>query len=59
MDAIGIGQIVSGIGRGIALDRNGNYEKTRCAFEALVMGTGRKASVGQDELKWISKLSKT
>ena len=65
MDEVGIGQIVSGIGRGIALDRNGNYEKTRCAFDALVMGTGRRASVAsaanadQDELKWISKPSKT
>ena len=39
---IGIGQIVSGIGRGIALDRDRNYAKTQCAYEALVYGTGKK-----------------
>jgi 2,3-bisphosphoglycerate-independent phosphoglycerate mutase len=38
---IGIGKIVTGIGRGIALDRDGNYQKTRCAYEALVYGTGK------------------
>ena len=37
---IGVGQIVSGVGRGIALDRNGNYAKTRRAYEALVAGVG-------------------
>lgn len=40
---IGIGQIVSGVGRGIALDRDGNYAKTQRAFDALVFGIGRKA----------------
>ena len=39
--AIGNGQIVTGVGRGIALDRNGNYAKTRRAYEALVDGIGR------------------
>ena len=39
--AIGTGQIVTGVGRGIALDRNGNYAKTRRAYEALVDGIGR------------------
>ena len=43
VEAIGIGLIVTGIGRGIALDRDGNYNKTRRAYEALVYGTGRKA----------------
>ena len=42
MDEIGIGQIVSGVGRGIALDRDGNYAKTRRAFDAFVFGEGRK-----------------
>jgi 2,3-bisphosphoglycerate-independent phosphoglycerate mutase len=37
---IGIGEIVSGIGRGIALDRDGNYDKTKKAFEAFVLGIG-------------------
>ena len=37
---IGVGQIVSGVGRGIALDRNGNYAKTRRAYEAFVDGVG-------------------
>ena len=39
---IGIGQVVSGVGRGIALDRDGNYEKTRRAFDAFVLGIGKK-----------------
>jgi 2,3-bisphosphoglycerate-independent phosphoglycerate mutase len=38
---IGVGQIVTGMGRGIALDRDGDYAKTRRAYEALVLGTGR------------------
>lgn len=40
VDEIGLGQIVSAVGRGIALDRNGNYEKTQRAFDALVYGKG-------------------
>lgn len=43
IEEIGIGQIVTGVGRGIALDRDGNYAKTQRAFDALVFGTGRKA----------------
>ncbi len=39
---IGIGKIVTGIGRGIALDRDGNYEKTKKAFDAFVTGYGRQ-----------------
>jgi len=41
MSKIGIGQIVTGIGRGIALDRDGNYTKTQRAYDALVSGTGK------------------
>ncbi len=41
--AIGIGNIVTGIGRGIALDRDGNYHKTQKAYDALVKGVGRKS----------------
>lgn len=44
VEAIGVGQIVTGIGRGIALDRDGNYAKTRRAYEALVNGTGKKCA---------------
>ncbi len=43
MDEIGVGLIVSGIGRGIALDRDGNYAKTQRAFDAFVSGVGIKA----------------
>jgi 2,3-bisphosphoglycerate-independent phosphoglycerate mutase len=46
INEIGIGQIVSGVGRGIALDRDGNYAKTQTAFNALVFGKGRKAVLG-------------
>jgi len=42
IDTIGLGQVVSGVGRGIALDRDGNYAKTRRAYEAIVFGIGRK-----------------
>jgi 2,3-bisphosphoglycerate-independent phosphoglycerate mutase len=39
---IGVGQIVTGVGRGIALDRDGNYARTQRAYDALVFGTGIK-----------------
>ncbi len=42
LDEIGLGTVVTGVGRGIALDRDGNYAKTQRAFDALVTGTGRK-----------------
>ena len=35
---IGVGQIVTGMGRGIALDRDGNYDRTERAYNALVFG---------------------
>lgn len=41
MDEIGIGQVVTVIGRGIALDRDGNYAKIKKAYEAFVLGTGQ------------------
>jgi 2,3-bisphosphoglycerate-independent phosphoglycerate mutase len=41
MEAIGIGDIVTAVGRGIALDRDGNYAKIQRAFDALVFGKGR------------------
>jgi 2,3-bisphosphoglycerate-independent phosphoglycerate mutase len=43
--AIGIGKIVTGIGRGIALDRDGNYQKTQCAYNAVVHGIGKRQLV--------------
>jgi 2,3-bisphosphoglycerate-independent phosphoglycerate mutase len=44
VDEIGAGQIVTGIGRGIALDRDGNYQKTQRAYDALVDGNGMRVS---------------
>lgn len=41
VDQVGIGRIVTGIGRGIALDRDGNYHKTQKAYDALVHGLGK------------------
>lgn len=41
MAAIGVGRIVSCVGRGLALDRDGDYEKTRQTYDALVFGVGR------------------
>lgn len=40
MREIGIGEIVTAVGRGIALDRDGNYAKIRKAYEAMVLGQG-------------------
>ena len=37
----GRGQIVSGLGRGIALDRDRDYNRTRQAYDALVFGSGK------------------
>ena len=41
MEEIGIGQIATGVGRGIALDRDGNYAKIKRTYEAMILGTGR------------------
>lgn len=38
---IGIGEIVSGVGRSLALDRNEDYQKTQTAYNAFVFGKGR------------------
>ncbi len=40
LERIGRGQIADGVGRGIALDRDGNYEKVRRAYEAMTLGKG-------------------
>ena len=45
MNKIGLGQLATGMGRGIALDRDRNYDKIRRAFEAFVNGSGRKVPV--------------
>ena len=42
MEEIGVGQIVSGVGRGIELDRDGNYGKTKRAYDAFVFGIGKR-----------------
>ena len=41
IEEIGVGRIVSGVGRGIALDRDGNYAKTQRAYDAMVFGVGK------------------
>ncbi len=46
MQDIGAGQIVSGMGRAFALDRNGSYDKTQRAYDALVFGSGKKYTKG-------------
>jgi 2,3-bisphosphoglycerate-independent phosphoglycerate mutase len=43
IEQIGLGQIVSGVGRGLALDRDGNYQKIQKAYDALVFGRGRNS----------------
>jgi len=44
VEEIGVGWIVSGVGRGIALDRDGNYSKTKRAYDAFVFGVGTKCA---------------
>jgi 2,3-bisphosphoglycerate-independent phosphoglycerate mutase len=39
---IGVGQVVTGIGRAYALDRDGNYAKIKLAYDAFVSGVGKK-----------------
>jgi 2,3-bisphosphoglycerate-independent phosphoglycerate mutase len=40
LEAKGIGMIVSGVGRGVALDRDLNWAKVQTAYDSLVSGTG-------------------
>lgn len=40
LNAIGRGQVAGGVGRGIALDRDGNYDRVRRAYEGMVLGNG-------------------
>ncbi len=42
LSQLGIGQVATAVGRGIALDRDGNYDRTRRAFDALVNGVGKR-----------------
>jgi 2,3-bisphosphoglycerate-independent phosphoglycerate mutase len=42
----GAGRVASGMGRAIALDRDGNYDKTGRAYNALVFGEGKKYPAG-------------
>lgn len=37
---IGAGKVVGGVGRGLALDRDGNYDKVKKAYDAMVLGAG-------------------
>ena len=49
MNALGIGKIATGIGRGFALDRDGDYRKTKQAYDALAFGKGQKIPSGRIE----------
>lgn len=49
INKIGVGDLVSGVGRGLALDRDGNYDRTRRAYEALVLGAGLSVAIGERE----------
>ena len=45
---IGVGMIVTLVGRGYALDRGGDYEgKTKLVYEALVEGKGKQIELGE------------
>ena len=49
MNGIGAGQIVTGIGRELALDRDGNYAHIQSAYDALVKGQGVLYSDAREE----------
>ena len=38
----GVGRIVSGVGRGVALDRDKNWTKVKKAYDSLTLGTGAR-----------------
>ena len=40
LQALGRGEVVDGVGRGIALDRDGNYAKIEKAYNCMVKGEG-------------------
>ena len=40
LQEIGAGQVVDGVGRGIVLDRDGNYQKIKRAYDMMVHGIG-------------------
>ncbi len=40
LEEIGAGMVVDGVGRGIALDRDHDYEKVKKAYDAFVLGKG-------------------
>ena len=40
LEKIGRGKVVDGVGRGIALDRDGNYAKIQKAYECMTLGKG-------------------
>lgn len=42
LEALGRGEIVDGVGRGIALDRDGNYAKVQKAYECMTLGKGEQ-----------------
>jgi 2,3-bisphosphoglycerate-independent phosphoglycerate mutase len=49
LNEIGLGEIVTGVGRGFALDRDGNYARTQKAFDALVSGAGTPYSSDDED----------
>ena len=40
LDEIGLGRVVDGVGRGVVLDRDKNYDKVKRAYDAMVDGVG-------------------
>ncbi len=40
LEEIGVGLVVDGVGRGVALDRDKNYDKVKRAYDAMVDGAG-------------------
>ena len=42
LEAIGVGRVVDGVGRGVVLDRDKNYDKGKRAYDAMVPDFSRQ-----------------
>ncbi|MFW6386697.1 MAG: 2,3-bisphosphoglycerate-independent phosphoglycerate mutase [Bacillota bacterium] len=51
MEKIGVGEIATVSGRYYSMDRDNRWERTRLAYDALVLGEGREADTPREAIK--------
>ena len=51
LEKIEPGEIIVGIGRNLALDRDGDYEKTKLAYDAFVYSAGEAVTLNSSSVK--------